>query len=151
MIVYRLCKAAHAALDGEGARLWGGRWNSPGRPMVYAAASPSLAVLEVLVHLDLPAELIPDDMVLLTIEVPDNAAFEQIEDIRKNAGTRTDTDACRQAGDAFLEDGTALGLEVRSIVVPQETNLLLNVRHADMARVTVLAREPFAFDPRLLA
>ena len=62
MIVYRLCKAVYSALDGEGARLWGGRWNSAGRPMVYAAASPSLAVLEVLVHLDLPAELLPDDL-----------------------------------------------------------------------------------------
>lgn len=149
MIVYRLCKAVHAALDGEGARLWGGRWNSPGRPMVYAAASPSLAVLEVLVHLDLPAELIPDDMVLLTIKVPDDAAFELIADIRQSAETQTD--ACRQAGDAFLEAGSALGLKVRSMVVPQETNLLLNVRHADMARVTVVASEPFAFDPRLLA
>lgn len=151
MIVYRLCKAVHAALDGEGARLWGGRWNSPGRPMVYAAASPSLAMLEVLVHLDLPAELIPDDMVLLTIEVPDDAMFEAIADMRQSAETQTDTDACRQAGDAFLEAGSALGLKVRSIVVPQETNLLLNVRHVDMARVTVVASEPFAFDPRLLA
>lgn len=151
MIVYRLCKAVHAALDGEGARLWGGRWNSPGRPMVYAAASPSLAVLEVLVHLDLPAELIPDDMVLLTIKVLDDAMFEAIADMRQSAETQTDTDACRQAGDAFLEAGSALGLKVRSIVVPQETNLLLNVRHVDMARVTVVASEPFAFDPRLLA
>lgn len=151
MIVYRLCKAVHAALDGEGARLWGGRWNSPGRPMVYAAASPSLAVLEVLVHLDLPAELIPDDMVLLTVKLPDDAMFEAIVDMRQSAEPQTYTDACRQEGDAFLKAGTALGLKVRSIVVPQETNLLLNVRHADMARVTVVASEPFAFDPRLLA
>ena len=147
MIVYRLCKAGHAAFDGEGARLWGGRWNSPGQPIVYTAASPSLAVLEVLVHLDLPAELIPDDMVLLTIKVPDDVALEPIADIQ----TETETDTCRQAGDAFLEAGTALVLKVRSIVVPQETNLLLNVRHADMARVTVVASDPFAFDPRLFA
>lgn len=53
MIVYRLCKAAHIALDGKGARLWGGRWNSADWPMVYTAATPSLAVLEILVHLDL--------------------------------------------------------------------------------------------------
>lgn len=151
MIVYRLCKAVHAALDGEGARLWGGRWNSPGRPMVYTAASPSLAVLEVLVHLDLPAELIPDDMVLLTIKVPDDVVLEPIGDIRQGAEAQTDIYACRQVGDAFLEAGTALGLTVRSIVVPQETNLLLNVRHTDMARVTVVASDPFAFDPRLFA
>lgn len=144
MIVHRLCKAVHAALDGEGARLWGGRWNTPGRPMVYTAASPSLAVLEVLVHLDLPADLIPDDLVLLAIEVPDDVALERIDRIP------TDDDGCRQAGDTFLSTGIALGLPVRSIVVPQETNLLLNVRHADMPRVTVVASAPFRFDPRLI-
>ena len=118
----------------------GGRWS-------YSR----LAVLEVLVHLDLPAELIPYDMVLLTIKAPDDAMFEAIADIRQSAETLTDTNACRQVGDALPEAGAALGLKVRGIVVPQETNLLLNVCHADMARVTVVASEPFAFDSRRLA
>lgn len=144
MIVHRLCKAAHAALDGEGARMWGGRWNLPARAMVYTAATPSLAVLEVLVHLDLPPDLIPDDMVLLAIDVPDDATLHSLD------GTPTDADACRQAGDAFLDASQALGLRVRSVVVPQEANLLLNVRHADMKRVRVVGTDPFRFDPRLL-
>lgn len=144
MIVYRLCKDAHAALDGEGAHLWGGRWNSPGRTMVYTAATPSLAVLEVLVHLDLLPDLMPDDMVLLAIDVPDDATLRDLDD------TPARDDACRQAGDAFLDAGHALGLRVRSVVVPQEVNLLLNVRHADMTRVRVIRTEPFRFDPRLL-
>ena len=113
--------------------------------MIYAAASPSLTVLEVLVHLDLPAELIPDDMVLLTIEVPDDAEVRRLSEIPANEA------ACRAAGDAFLEAGDALALRVRSVVVPQEWNLLLNARHVDMARVTVLASDPFRFDPRLFA
>lgn len=142
MIVYRLCKAAHAALDGEGARLYNGRWNSPGRPMVYAAASPSLAVLEVMVHLDLPAELIPDDMVLLTIDVPDDASLTRLDEAPEG-------DTCREIGDAFLAAGDALALQAPSVVIPQERNLLLSIRHADMARVTVVGSEPFQFDPRL--
>ncbi|ODU68778.1 MAG: hypothetical protein ABT11_15140 [Novosphingobium sp. SCN 66-18] len=145
MIVYRLCKAAHAALDGEGARLWGGRWNSAGRPMVYTAASPSLAVLEVLVHLDLPSELLPDDYQLLTIAIPDDAAMRPLDP------SPTRDDACQEAGDAFLEAGDALALIVRSVVVPQERNVLLNVRHADMKRVVVERCEPFQLDPRLLS
>ncbi len=145
MIVYRLCKAAYAALDGEGARLWGGRWNSPGRPMVYAAASPSLAVLEVLVHLDLPAELLPNDLTLLTIEIPDDATIHRLET------TPANEDGCLAAGDRFLDAGDALALMVRSVVVPQEWNALLHVGHADMARVVVLASEPFRFDPRLIS
>lgn len=143
MIVHRLCKAAYAALDGEGARLWGGRWNAPGRAMVYTAASPSLAVLEVLVHLDLPAALIPDDMVMLSIAVPDDIAIHRLD------ATPAGGDACRAAGDAFLRAGDALALCVRSVVVPQEWNMLLDPRHPDMARVRVTAVEPFTLDPRL--
>lgn len=112
--------------------------------MVYAAASSSLAVLEVLVHLDLPAELLPDDLRLLTIEIPDDAASRRLKP------APTDDDACRVAGDAFLDAGDALALMVRSVVVPQEGNVLLNVRHSEMARVAVLHTEPFQLDPRLL-
>ncbi len=144
MIVYRLCKAAHIALDGEGARLWGGRWNSAGRPMVYTAATPSLAVLEVLVHLDLPAELLPDDLRLLTIEVPDDAPLQQLD------VDPADDAACVAQGDAFLDAGNVLSLRVRSVVVPQEWNLLLNVRHADMDKVKITANAPFKLDPRLV-
>jgi RES domain-containing protein len=145
VILYRLCKAAHVALDGEGARLWGGRWNSAGMSMVYAAATPSLSVLEVLVHLDLPAELLPDDLRLLTIEVPDDAAMYRLDP------APADDAGCVEAGDAFLKAGDALVMLVRSVVVPQEWNALINVRHADMARVVVRKEEPFRLDPRLLA
>lgn len=113
--------------------------------MVYAAASPSLAVLEVLVHLDLPAELLPDDLRLLTIDIPDNVAIRRLEP------SPTEDDDCRAAGDAFLDAGNALALMVTSVVVPQEWNVLLNARHADMARVTIRHSAPFQLDPRLLS
>ncbi|MEW6626438.1 MAG: RES family NAD+ phosphorylase [Pseudomonadota bacterium] len=145
MILYRLCKAAHVALDGEGARLWDGRWNSAGRPMVYTAATPSLAVLEVLVHLDLPAELLPDDLRLLTIEVPDSASVQRLDP------SPTDDDACLEAGNAFLKGGAHLIMQVRSVVVPQEWNALINILHPQMAGVVIVKDEPFQIDPRLLA
>lgn len=144
MIVYRLAKAAFTALDGEGARLYGGRWNSPGRPMVYTAASPSLAVLEVLVHLDLPAELMPDDYRLLAIDIPEDAAVEHLDETPTEGRARLD------AGDGFLTRGAALVLLVSSVIVPQERNALINVRHPDMARARLVGDEAFRFDPRLL-
>jgi len=144
VIVYRLAKAAFTALDGEGARLYGGRWNSPGRSMIYTAASPSLAVLEVLVHLDLPAELIPDDYRLLAIEIPDDAAFERLEQ------APVDANACRSVGDDFLVRGAALALIVPSVVVPQERNDLIDARHPAMGSVRLVWEEPFRFDRRLL-
>ena len=143
MIVHRLAKAAFVALDGEGARLFGGRWNSPGRPAIYTAASPSLAVLEVLVHLDLPPELIPDDYRLLTIEIPESVPMETV------AETPVDPEACLRAGDEFLSSGAALTLLVPSLVVPQERNAIINVLHPAMGGVSVVTNEPFRFDPRL--
>ncbi|HEY2709537.1 MAG TPA: RES family NAD+ phosphorylase [Caulobacteraceae bacterium] len=143
MIVFRLAKAAFTALDGEGARLYGGRWNSVGRPMIYSSAGPSLAVLEIIVHLDLPLELIPDDYRLLTIAIPDDAPVERLEILP------TDPTPCAALGDGFLDRNQALTLSVPSVVVPQDRNVLINVRHPAMAAVQIVGDEPFGFDPRL--
>jgi len=143
VIVHRLCRAPFTALDGEGARLWGGRWNSPGWPVIYTAASPSLAVLEVLVHLDLPPELIPDDYRLLSIGIPDEAPLERLE------AAPVEQAACVAAGDAFLTRGAAFALLVPSVIVPQERNALINVRHPAIASMRLIDDAPFRLDSRL--
>jgi RES domain-containing protein len=111
--------------------------------MVYTAATPSLAVLEILVHLDLPRELLPDDLRLLTIEIPEDAPIHRLEP------SPTDQGECLVAGDTFLKATDALVMLVRSVVVPQEWNALINVRHPDMTRVVVRSDEAFQLDPRL--
>jgi len=52
LTVWRLVTArfADTAFSGDGARLYGGRWNRKGVPLVYAAGSQSLAMLEMLVQ-----------------------------------------------------------------------------------------------------
>lgn len=70
MIVYRITRSAHQEIDAEGARRSGGRWNSPGTLAVYASSTRALAVLEYLVHIDV--EEVPDDIVLLSLEVQDD-------------------------------------------------------------------------------
>lgn len=67
MLAYRLTRAKYTELDGQAAKLYGGRWNHPGCALVYAAESRSLAVLETRVHLSEP----PKDYVCLVIDVPD--------------------------------------------------------------------------------
>ena len=54
MILYRLIKSefAHDAWSGQGAHLYGGRWNHKGTPAVYASTQISLAALEILVHIN---------------------------------------------------------------------------------------------------
>src|SRR5690606_8541762 len=73
MIAWRISRAPFADLSGTGARLYGGRWNSPGRALIYAAETAALAVLEVRVHLDLTPDLMPDDYVLTAIECGERA------------------------------------------------------------------------------
>ena len=145
MIVYRIAKAAFCDLSGEGARLYGGRWNSPGRPMVYTASAPSLALLELLMHLDLEMALLPDDYRLLAIDVPEASSIESL------SVTPPNMLACAIMGDDFLGRRTALALSVASVIVPQERNLLINPAHPEASAVRVLSNEAFPIDPRLAA
>ena len=139
MRVWRVCRRPFADLSGEGARLYGGRWNSPGRPMVYAAESASLAVLEVRVHLDLDWRVLPDDYVLMAIDTGDLVAETLVE---------TPADP-RAAGDAWVASGRSALLRAPSFIVPESANILINPAHRDAARLAVASIRPFAFDARL--
>jgi len=76
---WRICRRPFADLSGEGARLYGGRWNSPGHAVVYAAEAAALAVLEVRVHLDLDWSLLPADYALMAIDLS-SLAIESLEE-----------------------------------------------------------------------
>jgi RES domain-containing protein len=136
MIGWRLCRRPYATLDGEGARRFGGRWNSPGQPMVYLADHPALAALEVRVHLDLPFDLLPTDYVLMQVNIPDPDSIEP--------GTTTVV-----AGNTWLTAMSSATVRVPSVLVPHAWNLLLNPRHPDAAQCKTREIEPFRFDPRL--
>ncbi|HVY18330.1 MAG TPA: RES family NAD+ phosphorylase [Rhodopila sp.] len=138
MLAWRLCRRPHADLSGEGARTYGGRWNSPGRPVVYLAEHPALAALEVRVHLDLPFELLPADYVLMGVSVPDAL----IGTVRPAGNTV-------RTGDAWLAKREEAALRVPSILMPHAFNILLNPRHRTAERVRIASVEAFHFDPRL--
>lgn len=140
MLVFRICRDIHQALDGEGARLFGGRWNSPGLPLIYASEHISLCVLEQLVHLDL--DLIPENWVVVTIEIPDNLPGETFSRLS------TTEEAGRKFGDKWLVEKRTIFLKVSSFVIFKENNILLNPLHPEMTKVTVKDISPFLFDPR---
>jgi RES domain-containing protein len=140
MRVWRVCRAAFADLSGEGARLHGGRWNSPGRPMLYTAENPALAILEVRVHLDLEPDLIPDDYVLMEIAIPDTIALAQLDALP--------ADACRWGDDWLARSETAVA-KVPSFIAPRSFNLLINPSHPAAAGIAASGTQRFAFDPRL--
>jgi len=148
--LYRLCRAAYQELDGEGARLNGGRWNSPGRAVVYTSSSLALAALEYLVHLD--PEDVPTDLVALTVGIPDDVASETVDASSLPAGWAQlpEPQACKSIGDAWVLEGRTPLLLVPSAPVPEESNVLLNPRHPSAPRARIVAVRSFAFDPRLL-
>jgi RES domain-containing protein len=146
----RICRDIHAntALNGEGAKRFGGRWNSPGRPVVYLAGSAALAILEIAVHtgpdglklpfvvidvecsstdaVDLPAHQLPADW-------PDESTLQQT----------------RQIGDTWLASKRSLLLRVPSAVVPREFNYLLNPLHPRFTEIRVGKPHSIAIDPRI--
>jgi RES domain-containing protein len=150
MVLYRIVKCDYADdLSGTGARLYGGRWNSEGKPAIYLASSRSLALLEVLVHL--PPLMIPDNYCLVEIEVPDHSITPiAIEDLPNNWKDISPPLALKKTGDDFLKKQTHLLMKMPSSIVPMEYNYLLNTRHPGMEKVKVLKKEPFDFDERLV-
>lgn len=149
MILYRIANCKYInSLDGMGARLYGGRWNSKGSAMIYTASSRALAVLEVLVHL--PPLFTPDNFCIGTIEIPDTKIFAlDINTLPANWKDVSSPAALKQMGNQFLKDGKYLAMKVPSSVVEQEYNYLLNPAHHLISKVKVKS-QPFNFDDRLL-
>lgn len=143
MRVIRLTKRAHAsALDGKGAAITGGRWNSVGKPVIYAASCGALAAFEYLAHAD--KSVFPASLVFLTIDVPD-LPIERVHT------PPVDVTASRQIGDDWLASNSTILLEVPSVLIPKQKNYLLNPNHPLFPAVRIVEINPFAFDSRLLS
>lgn len=138
---------AKAAFDGEGARLQGGRWNSPGLPAVYCAGHVSLAILEVVVHADLA---LAPYYVVFPVEF-DESLVESLDQTRLPASWRRHPApaAVVAIGDEWLRESRSPVLRVPSVVVPAEANFILNPRHSDFARVEIGKPEVLEVDSRL--
>jgi RES domain-containing protein len=147
---WRIVKQRHAAtaFTGEGAARMGGRWNSRGMPVVYTSGTQSLAALETLVHLNPP---VPFNYVLFRLEF-DAALIESLPLKRLPAGWRTEPPppAARAIGDAWVRSGRSAVLALPSVIIPAETNYLLNPAHPDFQKIAIRKPVAFAFDPRLL-
>lgn len=149
MLVWRITREAHQALDGEGARLNGGRWNSEGVAVVYTSTTLALAALEYLAHVD--PEEVPGDLVAMRIEIPEGLSEERVLESDLPAGWNEvpDHPSCIKRGDAWAKTAATAVLRVPSAIVPEEENILVNPGHADAARILVAHTRAFAFDPRI--
>ena len=151
LTVYRICKTKYAksAFDGEGAFRFGGRWNSRGVRMVYAAGSLALAVLEMLVHLDDDESLFSYSFVAAQIPTALSLPVASYRPLPKDWDTSPAPVELQQLGDDWAREKVSAVLEVPTAIIPREKNYLLNPAHPDFAQIKIETPERFVFDERL--
>ena len=134
------------AFTGEGARLYGGRWNSQGVSVVYTAEHRSLAMLEILVHLRKPK-----DYELYSVKFDESLVQElAAQNLPRNWDVEPPTSDTQEIGDNWVMSASSAVLSVPSAVVPEERNYILNPRHPDFKQFQIDGPFPCYFDPRLL-
>jgi RES domain-containing protein len=152
MLLWRIDRLAFPdKFSGFGAFRTPGRWHLRGSRMIYTSESASLAALEYLAHLD--PDIIPTDISMLEIEVPDDISIE-----KQSAPESLNPDWRRihlplelqNFGTTWLNERRSALLAVPSAIIPHETNYLLNPAHPESSNVRIVGEEPFAYDPRLI-
>ncbi len=152
---FRIYKSRYAssAMTGEGAKKFGGRWNSKDVAVVYCSSSLALAQLETLVHLK--GSLPPGGFEFLRIAFPQKWIKHRIEviDLENFGFDWRDYPShvqLREIGDEWIASSKSLVLQVPSAVSPTESNYLLNPAHPDFPKITVGTASPVKWDARLL-
>lgn len=149
---FRITRAKYAAnaFDGEGARQFGGRWNSPGTSMVYTSSSLSLATLELLVHLE-DLDILRDLYVVIAVEFPESLVRTVNADTLPSGWNGTHIKAStQQIGDRWIGSSASAVLRVPSAVTPGEVNYLVHPAHLDFNQIVISPPVDFAMDSRLL-
>ena len=132
-----------------GSKKAGGRWNSPGRAVVYTSENRATAALEILVHVR-RAQLLRDAYVIFKLDVPDKlVSVLDPHALVRGWDAPIETSASTDIGDAWFDARASVALRVPSVAIRGETNVLLNPMHPDFRRVVIGLPEPFLFDARL--
>ncbi len=135
------------AFSGEGAKLFGGRWNSIGTPIVYTSESIALATLELCVHLDKEVDLKEYRLFPVTFS---GDLVKTIDSLPEDWNHDPILPAPRKIGDDWISKDTSPVLKVPSVIVPSEYNYILNPHHPDFQDIKIGEVRPFEIDPRLI-
>jgi len=150
MQAFRIVKKRHAlsAFSGDGAREYGGRWNSPGVPMVYAAQTRALAALESLAHFAGAERRI--EFVIFDVQVPDELVIRlSAKSLPRDWRLEEPSPSTQGIGSEWQLGGQSVALLVPSVLIPEEHCLLLNPEHPDTRKVMIGMPTAFEFDRRL--
>jgi RES domain-containing protein len=148
---WRIVRAArvNSAFTGEGARVYGGRWNSRGTAVIYVSEHESLAALELLVHL---TPVPPDGRYRsFRLEWDDKLTeYFAVKNLPANWNTEPPTVQTMQIGDDWVHAGRSVALAVPSVLSTSEMNFLLNPKHPDFKKIKISQPIDYRFDSRLL-
>jgi RES domain-containing protein len=150
MRLWRICRRRYAAeaTTGEGARLYGGHWNSRGLRVVYASTSLALAAIETFVNIE--PNLQPKDLVSIEGEIPDDIEIGRLDPTKLPAKWyETRSEGLRRFGDEWIRSGQTVALLVPSAAIRGEWNVLLNPDHGNSCRIKIGKAQPFEFDARM--
>ncbi len=146
---WRIVKEKHAAsaFDGEGAWIFGGRWNSRGTRVVYTSSTLSLAALENLVHLNPPVAF---KYVAISVDF-DEALVEAVNpaDLPANWTESPPPPSTMDVGDLWVKESRSAVLELPSVIIQTESNYLINPNHPSFKNIAIGKPALFSFDPRL--
>jgi len=148
MQAFRVADFRRPIFDATGALLRGGRWNSPGRGVIYAAETYAGALLEVLVHSNLGP--VPVNHAVVNIAIPDDLACEALSPNSLSGWSDEHLIASRRFGDTWFDERRTAVLLVPSVVLQgREKNVVINPSHPDFRRIVVSDPEAVVWDERL--
>ena len=151
MKIYRLTKTNFINdLSGEGARLFGGRWNKRGDSLLYFSEHLSLCVLELLTRIDF--EFLVDDYSFIEVEVPSSliSMLKKPSRISKKWRSNPPVSDTEIYGSTWLKNNKTLGLAVPSAVLTNENNILINPRHPQFSQLKIIKTSVLDLDSRVL-
>ena len=151
MKLYRVSKLNFIKdLSGEGARLYGGRWNKQGDALLYFSEHLSLCVLELLTRVDF--EFLKNDYTYLEIEIPETfiTTLKHPERISKQWRSNPPNNETQRYGSNWIESNKSLGLRVPSAVLPVTFNCLINPKHPDFNKLKIIKVGSLDLDSRLV-
>ncbi len=151
VLLYRISKTEYARdLSGEGARLFGGRWNLKGTPVIYTSDSTALATLETLVHFSL--DLVPQNRSILTLNLPDELPIFSLnsEDLPQKWWVNPAPPKLARIAQEWIVKNSEVALVVPSSVTPQAEgrNYILNSKHPDFSQIEIVRVTEYRYDSR---
>lgn len=149
MQLYHLGSNRYAAqLTGEGARLFGGRWNKKGDACLYASGTQSLCILEYLANVSL--DEMPPDLAMTTYSLPDDlCTIISVEDLPEDWFAVPAPVSCKNFGSALLTNRHCVCFAVPSAIVHAEQNFVLNPAATEFRQLRIISTEMFKIDHRI--